>query len=41
MVDSLLIGIVTTGVICSEVLDWIPYFGGCVGGLADAAEIKQ
>jgi len=42
MVDSLLIGIVTAGVIRSEVLDWIPNFGGLGGrSLADAAEIKQ
>lgn len=26
MVDSLLIAVVTTGVMCLEVLDWIPFF---------------
>lgn len=43
MVGSLLIGVVTTGVIRSEVLDWIPYFwgGGGWGSLADTAEIKR
>lgn len=42
MVDSLLIGIVTTGLICSEVLDWLPSFWRCErGSLADAIRIKQ
>lgn len=46
MVDSLLIAVVTTGVMCLEVLDWIPFFFNFFfwrGGenLADAAEIKQ
>lgn len=39
MVDSLLIAVVTTGVICLEVLDWIPSFLEREN-LADAAEIK-
>lgn len=40
MVDSLLIAVVTTGVIRLEVLDWIPSFLEREN-LADAAEIKR
>lgn len=40
MVDSLLIAVVTTGVIRLEVLDWIPSFLE-KENLADAAEIKR